>query len=103
MRKYLPLLLFILVLVLPAVAMAAGAGGGAMPWDNPVQKLQQDLTGPFAYAISLLALICCGIILVFGGEINEFVRRLLYAIMVAAFLVAVQNTATALGIAGATV
>ena len=45
----------------------------------------------------------CGAALVFGGEINEFVRRIIMLVLVCAFIVGVTNLASALGITGAVV
>ena len=86
----------------PNVAHAANAGG-ALPWDTPLTTLKTDITGPVAFTISLLAMVACGAALVFGGEINEFIRRLIMVVLVAAFLVGVTNLASALGITGAIV
>lgn len=91
----------IVMLTHPNVAHAAAGGGGGLPWDTPLTTLRNNLTGPFAFTISLLALVAAGCVLVFGGEISEFMRRIIYAIMVAAFLVGVTNFASALGITGA--
>lgn len=87
----------------PPAAHAATAGGGALPWDTPLTTLKNDLTGPVAFTISLLAMVACGAALVFGGEINEFVRRIIMLVLVCAFIVGVTNLATALGITGAIV
>jgi type IV secretory pathway VirB2 component (pilin) len=86
----------------PNLAHAANAGG-ALPWDTPLTTLRTDITGPVAFTISLLAMVACGAALVFGGEINEFIRRLIMVVLVAAFLVGVTNLASALGITGAIV
>lgn len=91
-----------LALLAPAVAHAAGAGG-ALPWDGPLTTLRNDITGPVAFTVALLAMVACGAALIFGGEISEFVRRLIMVVLVAAFIVAVTNFAAALGIAGAIV
>lgn len=91
-----------LVVLAPAVAHAAGAGG-ALPWDGPLTTLRNDITGPVAFTVALLAMVACGAALIFGGEISEFVRRLIMVVLVAAFIVAVTNFAAALGIAGAIV
>ena len=82
---------------------AATAGGGNMPWDTPLTNLRTDITGPVAFTISLLAMVACGAALVFGGEINEFIRRIIMLVLVCAFIVGVTNLASALGIAGAVV
>jgi type IV secretory pathway VirB2 component (pilin) len=55
----------------PHAALAAAAGGGSLPWDAP---LTNDITGPVAFTISLLAMVACGAALAFGGEIHEFAR-----------------------------
>jgi type IV secretion system protein VirB2 len=86
----------------PNLAHAATAGG-SLPWDTPLTTLKTDITGPVAFTISLLAMVACGAALVFGGEINEFIRRLVMIVLVAAFLVGVTNLASALGITGAIV
>ena len=87
----------------PHIAQAATAGGGALPWDTPLTTLRNDITGPVAFTISLLAMVACGAALVFGGEINEFIRRIIMLVLVASFIVGVTNLAGALGIAGAIV
>jgi type IV secretory pathway VirB2 component (pilin) len=81
----------------------ASTAGGSLPWDTPLTTLRNDITGPVAFTISLLAMVACGAALVFGGEINEFIRRLIMVVLVAAFLVGVTNLASALGITGAVV
>lgn len=104
-RNWLALALAVLVVTLalhPVTAHAANAGG-ALPWDTPLTTLKNDITGPVAFTISLLAMVACGAALVFGGEINEFVRRIIMLVLVAAFLVGATNLATALGITGAVV
>ena len=86
----------------PNLAHAASAGG-SLPWDTPLTTLKTDITGPVAFTISLLAMVACGAALVFGGEINEFVRRIIMLVLVCAFIVGVTNLASALGITGAIV
>jgi type IV secretion system protein VirB2 len=93
----------VLALVVPGIAHAAGAGGGNMPWDTPLTNLLNDLTGPVAFTLSLLAIFVCGTTLIFGGEMAHFVRGLVVAVMVAALLTSIVNVASALGIAGAVV
>ena len=105
-QTWLPALLLVLVIAAawhPDAAHAASAGGGSLPWDTPLTTLKNDLTGPVAFTISLLAMVACGAALVFGGEINEFVRRIIMLVLVCAFIVGVTNLASALGITGAIV
>jgi type IV secretion system protein TrbC len=103
-RHWFPLLVLGLALLgTEHSALAATAGGGGLPWDTPLTTLRNDITGPVAFTISLLAMVACGAALVFGGEINEFVRRIIMLVLVCAFIVGVTNLASALGIAGALV
>jgi type IV secretion system protein TrbC len=104
-RNWLPCLVLALVIAVsfyPIAAHAATAGGN-LPWDTPLTTLRNDITGPVAFTISLLAMVACGAALVFGGEINEFVRRIIMLVLVSAFIVGVTNLASALGITGAIV
>jgi type IV secretory pathway VirB2 component (pilin) len=72
------------VLSLPALA---AAGGQALPWEAPLTRLQQSLSGPVAGAIAIIALVAIGVTLVFGGEWNEFARRAVYAVCAIAFII----------------
>ena len=76
------LLLVSVILFLPSFAHAASTGGSGLEWETPLQKIRDSVTGPVAYAISLLGIVVTGAILVFGGEINEFVRRLIMLVLV---------------------
>ena len=104
-RPWMPLMLLallVLTMLHPDTAHAASAGGN-LPWDGPLTTLRTDITGPVAFTISLLAMVAAGAALVFGGEINEFVRRIIMLVLVASFIVGVTNLASALGISGAVV
>lgn len=104
-RNWLPFLLFAAVLAVSFHPLAAHASsaGGSLPWDTPLTTLKNDITGPVAFTICLLAMVACGAALVFGGEINEFIRRIIMLVLVCAFIVGVTNLASALGITGAVV
>ena len=93
-----------LFLLLAAQAALAGGAGGGLPWENPLNRIAQSLTGPVALSISLIALMVAGGTLVFGGELSEFARRSSVAVLAIAFLVLGAGFMTALfGVGGATV
>ena len=65
------------LLLLANVGAFAAQTGGNLPWEGPLQTLVTSLTGPVAYAISVVAIVALGAGLAFGGEMNETMRRLL--------------------------
>ena len=66
--------------------LAASTGGGGLPWEGPLQQIQQSITGPVAGFIALAAVATAGGMLIFGGELNDFARRLMYVVLVAGIL-----------------
>ena len=72
-RNWLPLLVLTLIVLAalhPDAAHATSAGGN-LPWDGPLTTLKNDITGPVAFTISLLAMVACGAALVFGGAASS--------------------------------
>ncbi len=84
------------------LAHASSAGGGGLPWEAPLKRIADSLTGPVALAISLIAFVVAGGTLVFGGELSEFARRAVMVVMAVAFLVlGGQFMSTLFGVSGA--
>lgn len=81
---------------LPEQAHASAAGGGGLPWESPLQTITRSIQGPVAYAISLLGIIGCGGMLIWGGEINEFMRRGIMLTLVISLVVLASNVLTGL-------
>lgn len=75
-----------LVNMAPNVAHAA-TGGGTLPWEGPLGIVIASLQGPTAYFISVAAMFAAGAALVFGGEMSEFVRKLLLVVVAISLLV----------------
>ena len=75
--------------VVLALAFAAAASsstafasetGTNLPWEGPLTTLVTSLTGPVAYAISVIAIVAMGATLAFrGGEMGESMKHLLQA------------------------
>lgn len=85
-----------------AVVMAAPAlasSGGSLPWEGPLEQIQESITGPVAGYIALAAVAIAGGMLIFGGELNDFARRLMYVVLVAGILL---GATTIVGLFGAT-
>lgn len=81
-----------LVLTEPAFAVTTGA---SLPWEGPIGTLRDSLTGPVAGIIALIAIAIAGGMLVFGGELADFGRRVCYIVMVLGLLVAAAAFLTA--------
>jgi type IV secretory pathway VirB2 component (pilin) len=97
-------MLTLLLMVAAQAAWAGGAGGGGLPWETPLNRVAQSMTGPVALSISLIALMVAGGTLVFGGELSEFARRSCVAVLAIAFLVLGAGFMTTLfGVGGAVV
>ena len=75
-----------------------------MPWESPLQTIATSLSGPVAGIISLIAIVVCGITLIWGGEIGDFAKKLVYVVLVIAVLVGASSLITTLfGTSGALV
>lgn len=86
-------------IALASVAPALASSGGSLPWEGPLQQIQESITGPVAGAIALAAVAIAGGMLIFGGELNDFARRLVYVVLVAGILL---GATTIVGLFGAT-
>ncbi|HAT8648922.1 TPA: conjugal transfer protein TrbC [Legionella pneumophila] len=85
----------LLLLFITHPACASSAGGG-LPFDSYLTKIKNSITGPFAFTAAIIGLVGAGATLIFGGEMNGFLRTLLFIVLVLSFLVAAQNTMTAI-------
>src|ERR1700751_1284304 len=76
----------------------AATGGGGLPWEAPLTTLSNSVTGPVAYGMSLVGIVGAGGVLIFaGGMVNEFLRAVLFCVLVIAFIIAAKNTMSAFG------
>lgn len=80
------------LIVLPEVASAGSAQG--LPWESPLTKIKDSLSGPVALGVSTVGVIMCGLGLVFGGEMNDFVRKIIVLVMVIGLAVAANSFMT---------
>jgi len=89
----------LVVMASPALA----SSGGSLPWEGPLQQIQESITGPVAGAIALAAVAIAGGMLIFGGELNDFARRLVYVVLVAGILLGATNIVGLFGATGASI
>jgi type IV secretion system protein TrbC len=57
------------------------AAARALPWDGPLQQLQESLTGTVARTLAVIALVTAGGMLAFGSELADFSKRILMVVM----------------------
>ena len=79
------------------------SSGGSLPWEGPLQQIQESITGPVAGFIALAAFAVAGGMLIFGGELNDFARRLMYIVLVAGILLGATTLVGLFGATGATI
>jgi type IV secretory pathway VirB2 component (pilin) len=102
--KYKFVLLSFVLVALAGTAHAA-TGGAGLPWETPLTTLSNSVSGPVAYAVSLVGIVGAGGILIFAsGHVNEFLRSIFFIVLVISFVIAAKNTLQAFGFAaGATI
>ena len=91
-------LTFGLVATLSAVAGLAMAGGGGLPWEGPLQMIQQSLSGPVAGGVALIALVVAGSALIFGEDMGGFAKKMIGVVMAGAVLVLGNVVLSSLGL-----
>ena len=84
--------------LLAATTLDAHAATGGLPWDTPIATLQNDLTGPVATAISVVAFLAAGAALVFGEELGGIAKKALYVVLGVAMIVFGNTFLTNLGL-----
>lgn len=103
---WLGLLFLVLVfgVIDPAHASDASEGAGAdLPWEEPLKKLKKSISGPVAFVIALLGIIACGATLIWGGEVSEFTRRIIYVVLVVCIIVFANTLLTGALFSGAVI
>lgn len=72
----------------PAFASEASTG---LEWEQPLDAIVDSITGPVAFGVSFIAMCACGMMLVWGGDLNEFSRRIVVLILVVAVIMFAGN------------
>ena len=72
-------------------AFASEGSGGGLPYESWLGKLRDSLTGPVAFAVSIIGIIVAGAVLIFGGDMNGFFRTLVFLVLVMALIVGANN------------
>ena len=85
------LLAVILFCFLNESAHATSWSSQNMPYEAGLQKLYKSVTGPVAFALSLIGIVAAGATLIFGGDMNGFLRSLIFLVLVIAIIVSASN------------
>ena len=93
-------IMFALVLITPEQVFATGTAGG-LPYESWLTNLQNSVTGPVAFGLSIIGIVIAGGVLIFGGDLNGFFRTLIFIVLVMALLVGADNVMTSFFGAGA--
>ncbi|WP_404361590.1 conjugal transfer system pilin TrbC [Methylotuvimicrobium sp. KM1] len=83
--------LLMAIIILPQPAFASEGTGGSLPYESWLTNLRNSVTGPVAFALSIIGIVVAGGVLIFGGELNGFFRTLIFIVLVMALLVGAQN------------
>ena len=94
--------LALMLLLAPDAHASAGTGGG-LPYEDWLTKIRQSITGPVAFSISIIAIVAAGAMLIFGGDMNGFMKTLVFIVLVLAFVIAAQNMLSAITGTGAVI
>ncbi len=78
-------------IVAPQHAFASEGTGGSLPYESWLTNLRASVTGPVAFALSIIGIVVAGGVLIFGGDLNGFFRTLIFLVLVMALLVGAQN------------
>lgn len=91
---WLALAVALLWLLAASAAWAAEGGSGSLPYEGWLTKLRESVTGPVAFALSIIGIVVAGGVLIFGGDLNGFFRTLIFLVLVMALLIGAQNVMT---------
>ena len=87
---------FALLATLATPFARASANTSLASLETPLQALQSSLSGPVALAIGVIAIAITGGMLIFGGEISDFGKRMAYVVLVLGILLTANTIVTSL-------
>ncbi|MBA2710160.1 MAG: TrbC/VirB2 family protein [Tatlockia sp.] len=93
--------IILVLLMFTQTSFAATTAGGGLPFDDWLTKISDSITGPFAFAVSIIGIVAAGATLIFGGDMNGALKALIFIVLVLAFIIAAKNTLTAITGVGA--
>lgn len=89
-------LILAVFLLSPDYAFASAMGGGDLPYETWLNRLRESATGPIAFTVSIIGIIGAGAMLIFGGEINGFLKSIVFIVLVMGLLVGANSMMSSL-------
>ncbi|EHC7291043.1 TrbC/VirB2 family protein [Vibrio parahaemolyticus] len=83
-----------LSLLFPSLSYASGSSG--MPWEDPLSKIVDSVTGPIAFGVAVLGIVVAGLTLVFGGQLDGFIQKIAILALVVSLIVLATNVLSSL-------
>lgn len=97
-------LIVLLFISFPALASTAGPGGGTgLQWETPIQTIVRSISGPVAWGFLVLGLLAIAFKLVWGGDMDAFLRSAIYFVMVGSLIAFAVGIIGGVMFAGATI
>lgn len=90
-------ILAMLAVFFPEMALAEEVADGKLPYEKGMKTFHESMTGTVPFVISLVGIIACGAMLIFGGEISGFMRTMVFIILVVAVIVQAGSVVELLG------
>lgn len=82
------------LLFLPNVAHAATSGQN-LPWERGLTLLVNSITGPVAYAVSVIAVVTSGSLIIWGGEMSDFAKTTIRIVLALGLILGATQIITA--------
>lgn len=90
--------LLVVASIFPDIAVAANdASEAGLPFETNLGKLLTSMTGPIPMILSVVGIVGCGGMLIFGGEISGFTRTMVFLVLVISIIVQARAIVKALG------
>lgn len=90
-------ILTVLVLMLLSTTVAMAGSSSGMPWEGPVDKVVNSISGPVATAMAVLAIVGCGLGIAFG-EGGRGMKKLMWVVIGVAIVLLASRMLTTMGL-----
>jgi type IV secretion system protein VirB2 len=83
-------ILLTLLLFVPGLVLATTTGGG-LPYEADLEKARNSFSGPVAMTFAIGGIVGAGATLIWGSEMNGFLRTVIYLLCVLSFVLGVSS------------